>query len=129
MPPVLMKMKLKFLKSDILDIINKTKANFTKIKVSLGSVFYKCNGNSYITNTSPLTSDINKTISFIKNQQADGGGDELVEEGLKSAIDSLNWSENARTRLLFFIMDEQPLLRQEVIRNCKSIHRSSRKRN
>ncbi len=107
--------EIKFLKSDILDIINKTKANFTKIKVSLGSVFYKCNGNSYITNTSPLTSDINKTISFIKNQQADGGGDELVEEGLKSAIDSLNWSENARTRLLFFIMDEQPLLRQEVI--------------
>lgn len=107
--------EIAFLQTDLIDIIQGTKSTFPEMSLSLGSVFYKCLGNSYVTKTSPLSSNIENTINFIKNQKADGGGDEMVEEALQSAVDSLNWSDNARARLLFFVMDEQPLAKPDVI--------------
>ena len=107
--------EIAFLKSDIVDIIQKTKLNFPDMSLNLGSVFYRCFGNSYAIKLSPFSNNIDNTVNFINSQDANEGGDEVVEEALKVAVDSLNWSQSARARLLFFVLDEQPLRKPEVI--------------
>jgi len=110
-----MKDEIAFLKSDLIDIIHKTKANFTDVSINLGSVFYRCYGNSYVTRMSPFTNNIENGINFINDQKAEEGGDEVVEEALRVAIDSLKWNQTSRARLLFFVLDEQPLKKPEII--------------
>jgi len=101
--------EISFLQSDLVDIIQKTAEKFPELSINLGSVFYRCKGNSYVTKTSKLSPDTREAINFIKAQDAGEGGDEVVEEGLAEAVDGLNWHEEARARLLFIFMDEPPL--------------------
>ncbi|HEY1872689.1 MAG TPA: T9SS type A sorting domain-containing protein, partial [Chitinophagaceae bacterium] len=51
-----------------------------------------------------------KVLNFIKLQRASGGGDvpEAVHAALQTALDSLHWSDTARTRILFLITDAPP---------------------
>jgi hypothetical protein len=111
--------EIAFLQSDIVDIIKNTKSSFPGNSIQLGSVFYRCYGNSYVTKTSALSSNTEKTIDFIKNQSSGEGGDEVVEEAFRVALDSLHWSSSARSRLLFFIMDEQPLTNDDIIKKMQ----------
>ena len=106
--------EIMFLQSDLIDIMDKIKQSFPELEISLGSVFYRCIGNSYTTKTTPLTPKIEKTTEFIGQQSAGEGGAEAVEEALASAVDSLGWSDSARSRILFFILDEQPLLLDSI---------------
>jgi len=117
--------EIDFLQLELVDIIQKTKRSFPDITLNLGSVFYRCFGNSYVTRISPLSTNIDKTINFIKLQDANEGGDEVVEEAFGVAVDSLGWSKSARTRLLFFVMDEQPLTSSAVITKMQKYIRKS----
>jgi len=108
--------EISFLKSDLIDILQKTNGNMPGQAISLGAVFYRCFENSYVTRNHPLSQDINGTTGFISEQDAGEGGAEAVEEGLRVAIDSLRWNPHARARLLFMILDEQPLVRPGILR-------------
>ena len=57
-----------------------------------------------------FTSDISNVISFIQKQKANGGGDypEAVIEGLEASINQINWDDDARTKLLFIMLDAPP---------------------
>jgi hypothetical protein len=107
--------EITFLQSDLIEIMDKISRSFPGLEMSLGSVFYRCIGNSFTTKTSPLTTEITRTTDFIKLQSAGEGGDEAVEEALAAAVDSLGWSEKARSRIMFFILDEQPLVTENII--------------
>jgi len=107
--------EIDFLKTDLVNIIEETANSFPDVKINTGSVFYRCRDNFYVTRLSPLTSDISSTTEFINNQKASEGGDEVVEEALCVAIDSLDWSSSARSRIIFLILDEQPLTSLTVI--------------
>ena len=111
--------EIEFLKTDLIDIVHHTKENLPGVSVNLGSVFYRCYGNSYATKISPLNSRIKKSVDFIKLQRAGEGGDEIVEEAFKLAVDSMKWSKSARARLLFFVMDQQPLTRADIIKKMQ----------
>lgn len=111
--------EISFLKSDLIDIIEKTKQSFPDLTINLGSVFYRCLGNSYVTRLCPLTNKSNIVSNFINNQKADEGGDEVVEEAFIKAVDSLEWNQNSRARLLFFVLDEQPLVNTVVLNKLK----------
>ena len=107
--------EITFLQSDLLEIMDKISQSFPGLEMSLGSVFYRCIGNSFTTKTSPLTTEITRTTDFIKLQSAGEGGDEAVEEALAAAVDSLGWTDKARSRIMFFILDEQPLITEKII--------------
>lgn len=107
--------EIQFLKTDLLDIIESSSAMFQGVKFNLGSVFYRCFGNSYVTRHEALGNDIGRTVAFINRQFASEGGSEAVEEALRVAVDSLKWSNEARARLLFLVLDEQPLTNIEVM--------------
>ena len=111
--------EIKFLKSDVINIIEDARNDLNGININLGSVFYRCIGNSYVTISTPLSTDIKQTINFINRQNSGEGGDEAVEEAMQTAIDSLKWSSDSRARLLFLILDEQPLTKPDIIKKMQ----------
>jgi hypothetical protein len=112
--------EIEFLKSELLDIITKTKSKYPDLTLNLGSVFYRCPDNSYITKISQFSSNEKKTLNFIKEQSADEGGDEAVELALQAAADDLKWSKSARTRIMFIVLDEPPALNDESIKKIQN---------
>ena len=101
--------EINFLKSELIDVLQKSERASDGIKLRTASVFYKDKGDNYLTKESPFTEDPSTTIDWIKQRTASGGGDspEAVEAGLAKALE-MKWSKNARTRLLFLLLDAPP---------------------
>jgi hypothetical protein len=83
----------------------------------MGSVFYRDKGDSYLTVQQDLTADIPTVMNFIKAQVADGGGDEpeAVDAAMEIAIDKFKWREEARSRVMFLVLDASPHHEKENI--------------
>jgi len=102
--------EISYLKEELEDILTNIALKDPSIDLHTGSVFYRDNGDEYVTRTQPLTSGIANTINFIKHQSAGGGGDypEALKEALQAATAVLQWSDNARTKIIFLLMDAPP---------------------
>ncbi len=109
--------EINYLKVELNDVIQQVKANNKDLEINMGSVFYRDEGDAYLTRQTEFSKDINKTIDFIKEQGADGGGDtpEAVEEALEVAIEKMKWTKNARARMLFLVLDAPPHQEPEVL--------------
>lgn len=113
--------EIEYLQTELYDVIEKIKSNNKEINLRMGSVFYRDKTDAYLTVEQDLTSDINKVIDFIKAQHADGGGDEpeAVDAALQVAIEKFNWSSEARTRIVFLVLDASPHQEKEVVERIK----------
>ncbi|MES2773194.1 MAG: carboxypeptidase-like regulatory domain-containing protein [Bacteroidota bacterium] len=102
--------EIEFLKLELEDVLRKTFDKFSNLDLRASSVFYRDKGDEYVTRHVDFNTDLLKVLNFIKLQKAGGGGDtpEAVESALHTALDSLSWSENARTKLLFLVLDAPP---------------------
>lgn len=114
--------ELEYLKTELVDVISKVKSANPNSSVLTSAVFYRDEGDDYVTKVSPFTNDENTTINFIKKQSANGGGDfpEAVHSALDKAINELQWSASAKTRLLFLLLDAPPHHRKNVISDIQS---------
>jgi len=122
--------EIEFLKSDLKDVIQRVENNNQNLDISTGTVFYRDEGDEYVVKHSEFTDNIDNTISFIGAQSANGGGDfpEAVHTGLHEAINTLEWSEVARTRIAFLLLDAPPHQTPEVINSLQnSIEKAARK--
>ncbi|WP_373522958.1 VWA domain-containing protein [Aquiflexum sp.] len=122
--------EIEYLKVELKDVLQKVKNNQPQFQLITGSVFYRDQGDDYVTRVSPFTSDVNKTMDFIKKQSAEGGGDypEAVHTALEKAMSDLQWSSFAKTRLLFLVLDAPPHHRPDVLLNLqKSIKTAAAK--
>ncbi len=102
--------EIAYLKSELLDVIGRAKSLSQDLSFRMGTVFYRDQGDDYITKSSGLHSDIAKTVDFIKQQYAGGGGDmpEAVHSALEEAIFGQQWSETAIARICFLVLDASP---------------------
>jgi hypothetical protein len=102
--------EIEFLKLELEDVIRGTMEKHSKLNLRAASVFYRDSGDQYVTQHVDFSEDLLKAINFIKLQKAGGGGDypEAVDAALSTALDSLSWNSNARTRLLFLVLDAPP---------------------
>jgi len=100
--------EIRYLKVELKDIIQKFSSQNPGLNIRLGSVFYRCFGNTYVTKTSGFSTDIDKGIAFINEQDAGEGGTEAVEEALRVSVEEMQWSQQARARLMFLVLDEPP---------------------
>ena len=109
--------ELEFLKKDLQDVITKVKSSNNSTSIFTSSVFYRDEGDEYVTKLSEFTSDISQTVNFIKQQSAGGGGDypEAVHTALDKAINDLQWSEKAKSRIIFLLLDAPPHYEQDVV--------------
>ncbi len=108
--------EISYLKAELNDVIGRVKDEMPDTRVNLGSVFYRDTGDKYLTRKSNFSTNISKTLDFIKKQNADGGGDypEAVEDALDVALNELNWSDESTSRLLFLVLDAPPHSSEEV---------------
>ncbi len=102
--------EIDYLQAELYDVIEKVKKDDSQLQLRMGSVFYRDHGDAYLTRVSELNENIDKTISFIKEQRADGGGDypEAVDYALIESIAKMNWNKNALSRIAFLILDAPP---------------------
>lgn len=98
--------EIDYLKVELEDIIIKVQEHYENININTGTVFYKCTGNDYSTKYSQFTDVLQNTVDYIRQQDADDGGEELVDSALFVALNSLEWREEARTRVMFLVLDE-----------------------
>ncbi|MBL4706793.1 MAG: T9SS type A sorting domain-containing protein [Flavobacteriales bacterium] len=100
--------EIKYLQVEMEHIISRSKSVHTKLNFRTASVFYRCTGNDYSVKHADFTQDVTAIGAFIKAQRAKQGGAELVDSALYVAIDQLNWSKDARARIVFLFLDEPP---------------------
>lgn len=119
--------ELNFLQAELNDVIFKSKEISTSLNFSFANVFYRDNGDEYVTRTQDFTRILSESVSFINNQQAGGGGDyeEAVEIALDSAINGLSWSPYARARILFLVLDAPPHNTPEIQEKLKLLSKQA----
>jgi hypothetical protein len=103
--------ELNYLKEEMNDIIFKSKQISSTLNFHFANVFYRDEGTEdYLTRLMDFDRVLSKSVQFIDNQGAGGGGDyeEAVEVALDSAINKLSWNKEARTRIIFLILDAPP---------------------
>lgn len=117
--------EISYLKVELNDVIQRVKDDMPDTKINLGSVFYRDTGDRYLTRKSDFSTNISKTIDFIKEQNADGGGDypEAADTALDVALNELTWSNESTSRLLFFVLDAPPHTSDEVNKKMQKLTR------
>jgi hypothetical protein len=82
-------------------------------KARISICTYRDDGDEYVVQGLPLTSDITEIDDYLAGIDADGGGDEpeAVQEGMRWAIEKNQFRANARKMLLLF--GDQPPHRQD----------------
>lgn len=117
--------ELDFLQAELNEIIYRSKRIGDQLNFRFANVFYRDVGpnEEYLTRTMPFTRVLSKVVNFISAQRADGGGDtpEAVEVALDSAINHLEWSAEARARIIFLVLDAGPHNTPSVRAKMKSL--------
>lgn len=112
--------EITYLRSELLDVIQRTQETNSEIDFRLGSVFYRDKNDEYLTRVSPLSDDITKTIEFVSGQNSNGGGDypEAVDAALEETL-KLDWREDA-LKIVFLILDAPPHENEETLKKIKA---------
>lgn len=107
--------EIRFLKDDLKDVL--AKANAGGLSMRTAAVFYRDEGDDYLVRREDFSDNIGRTVDFIKNQSAGGGGDypEAVHVGMEEGIKNLQWSSKAKTRIAFLLLDAPPHNDAQVI--------------
>ena len=99
--------EIDFLKKDLVNILDRVKGGQGDIALRTGTVFYRDEGDDYLTKFSAFTDDYRETIRYIAMQHAGGGGDmpEAVHTALEAGLQNLAWNSSARARIAFLVLD------------------------
>lgn len=109
--------EIDYLKAELNNVIEQVKQNNPLLEMRFGSVFYRDEGDEYVTRGFDFTNDETSLISFISNQFAAGGGDfpEAVHSAMDVALTQNTWDETASARIMFLLLDAPPHYTQEAI--------------
>lgn len=81
-----------------------------KPELHIGLVAFRDQQDAYVTQTTPLTTDLDAIYEKLMALQADGGGDtpEDVNAALHAAVSSMKWSEDKDTLKMIFLVGDAP---------------------
>lgn len=99
--------ELTYLKEEIKDVIERIDTNNQTIRLSL--LFYRDEGDQYITRFFDFTTNIDEQFKNINDQRASGGGDfeEAVDIALDLAINQASW-DTYSNKILIHVLDAPP---------------------
>ena len=97
-------------KKKIWSIANTIASGEPRPEVRVGLVAYRDRGDSYITQSTPLTKDLDEVYSALLQLQAMGGGDfpEDVNEGVRVALRETGWSSKDDALKMVFVVGDAP---------------------
>ncbi len=115
--------EINYLKAELDNIMGRLKDTLPGNTINLGCLFYRDNGDSYLTKKSDLTARHSDVIDFIRENSADGGGDtpEAVEAALDTVVNHFSWSDSAMVKVVFLILDAPPHDDPSVKNNLKRV--------
>jgi Mg-chelatase subunit ChlD len=116
--------ELKYLKTELKDVVERVgKENGQQLGIRVSTNFYRDKGDDYVVRPFPFTKDIDKAIGQISDQRASGGGDfpEAVDQALDNAIHDHEWSDDARARLLFLVLDAPPHHDRSIVKRIREL--------
>ncbi|MEE2750167.1 MAG: VWA domain-containing protein [Myxococcota bacterium] len=101
--------ELEYLKVELEDVISRVKSQ-TGLDIRISVNFYRDVGDEYVVRSFPFTTDVQIASQQLSRQQAGGGGDypEALDAALENAVFEHEWSDSARARLLFPLLDAPP---------------------
>ncbi len=103
--------ELSYLQVELGDVISRVEDEVGgDFGLRLSVNFYRDDGDEYVVRSFPFTTDVSLALSQLSGQEAAGGGDwpEAVDEALEDAVFGHDWSPDARSRLVFLILDAPP---------------------
>ena len=110
--------ELQYIKEELKDVVQKID---TPVRLSCN--FYRDFSDVYTVRPFPFETNVDTVMSQISQQRAAGGGDyeEAVDLALIDAVEEHEWSESAKARLLFLVLDAPPHFNQDVIANLQAV--------
>lgn len=78
--------------------------------IKIGLIAYRDRGDAYVTQTIPLSNDLDSMYAKLMDFQADGGGDgpESVNQALYEAVNKISWSQDKNTYKVIFLVGDAP---------------------
>jgi hypothetical protein len=115
--------ELEYLKVELKDVIERVASDNASTDVRLSCNFYRDEGDEYVVRSNPFTADIQSVVDDLALQSSMGGGDweEAVEQACDDAINSHQWSESARARLMFLVLDAPPHYTQDIVQKMRDV--------
>lgn len=102
-------------KQRIWGIVNEVMQSPSRPSVRVGLVAYRDRGDSYVTQVTPLTDDLDKIYATLMEFRAEGGGDgpEDVRTALADGVGRAGWTEQTKngayvSQILFLVGDAPP---------------------
>lgn len=98
--------EIRTVKEEVTNIINNINSGYPRPDLRVGIVTYRDYEDEYLVRDRELTPDTYSVIRFIRDIEANGGGDyeEAVEAGLNDAINQMNWRKNSE-RIIILVGD------------------------
>lgn len=114
--------EIKYLKTEMGDVLGRVKEENPGCKVMTSSVFYRDEKDDYVTRESDFSENTQTTIDFLNKQEAGGGGDmpEAVHTALNKAVNEFKWTESAKTKIIFLVLDAPPHYKTDVVNNIQN---------
>lgn len=100
------------------------------LTLRLSANFYRDTTDEYVVRPFPFSTDSSTIASQLSAQSAGGGGDfpEAVDYALMDAIDEHQWSDTAKARLLFLVLDAPAHQSSDVLKRLRtSVERAAAK--
>lgn len=115
--------EIDYLKSDLNDLIYKSKKISNTLNFRFANIFYRDNADAYLTEIQNFTNVLSESVAFTNMHDAGGGGDnpEAVDLALDSAINKLSWSSDTRTKILFLVLDAPPHNTSDIQNRMKKL--------
>ena len=107
--------ELRYLQAELRDVIRRVAESGGAYAINLSVNFYRDNGDEYVVRSFEFTSDIDKAIAQINEQQSSGGGDyaEAVHLALEDVVNNHQWRNDA-VKLCFMVLDAPPHKEHEI---------------
>ncbi len=102
--------EIRYLQKELSYFVQNAQISLPCSKIRISSVFYRDNGDAYVSKSAEFTERIDDILGFISEQSAGGGGDfpEAVDAGLNTAINELKWSSKSIAKIIFLVLDAPP---------------------
>jgi len=110
--------ELSYLQAEVGSVIERVQQKHgQQLEVRTSVNFYRDHGDAYLVRPFPFTTRVADAARQLADQAPGGGGDfpEAVDEALDDALNHHTWSESARARLLFLVLDAPPHHEPQVL--------------
>lgn len=97
-------------KQKIWGIVNEVMQRSSNPSVRVGFVAYRDNGDDYVTQITPLTSDLDAFYIKLMELKPGGGGDfpENVQRALAEGVEKAGWAKDSSAKIMFLVGDAPP---------------------